>query len=305
MVEQLTGQHHEGVQAQQPLDSAIASFCSGYGKPNTRMAYERDLRVFFRFASEHKIADLSQLTPDFVDEYIQSFNERAISNTTARRRTATLESFLTRTGMEGLAEQTRNIRVRYIRNVEERQPLHSLNNEEVDRLQEVSQDNPRASAIIAIALGTGATTGQIRALNASDVLEQESQIVGIRFRGNKSEREITLDVISSGIVRGYKGDRGGKEPLFVQKPPIKQGEERLGRNGIWNDVKQYGKDIGRPDLKPRILRETFIANREREGPKELAELLGITKYNARRLLERRRLTQQLPQSGVLFEEATK
>jgi len=303
MVERLGGQHLE-TQVQQPLDLAITTFCNQFSSDNTKLAYNRDLQAFSRFATGVGVDELGQLTVGHIDEYLWDCTEKGLSRATIIRRIASLSSLLGRAGMEELAKATRDIGKARIGGKAEMKPFHPLNPEEVEKLQEVSRDNPRALAIIAIILGTGATVEQIRALNASDVLEYENQRVAVRFRGNKSKRQIALDINASEIVRSHVGIRDGEEPLFVQRSPIRLGDDRLTRQSIWNDVRQYGERIGRPDLSPRLLRETFIARVQTSDPKLLRKLLGITEGEAHQLLERRRLTQQLPQSEVLFEVAT-
>lgn len=301
MRERATAKHHEGAQTQQPLDSAIARFCASLENPNTKAANRSDLTHFSKFAKSVALTQRDQLTQDLINDYLEYCQKSGLKASTINRRFVVIKRFLEQSGMGELAEQTRKIRVQHIRNVEELQPLHPLSNEEIKSLQEASQDNPRASAIIAIALGTGATLEQLRALNVSDILEKESQRVAVRFRGKKFKREITLNVHASEIVKRYRGDREGEEPLFSEKTPVKLGE-RLGREGIWTDVKQYAKKIGRPDLNLRVLRQTFIMNVGVKDSKELAKLLGVGgDYAYDVLLERRRLTQPLPESVVLFE----
>jgi len=301
MVEQLTGQYHEGAQAQQWLYSEIAGFCVGIDNPNTQAAYKRDLRAFFNFTAGVGVNDLTQLTTGLIGKYLQHCKEeQVLSNGTIRRRIASLSSFLVQTGMEEFAKAARDISIKYIGSKPEIQTLHPLSNEEVEKLQGVSRDNPRALAIIAIILGTGATTSEIQALNVNDVLEQASQRVAVRFRGNKPRRQIALDINASEIVRRHKGVREGEEPLFAQRLPIELGEVGLTRQSIWNDVKQYGESIGRPDLSLTVLRQTFIVNVPTNDSKEIARLLGIGERYAGALLKRRGLTQPLPQRGVLF-----
>lgn len=304
MGERLGGQDLE-VQVQKPFYPEIPTFCDKYTSINTRRAYRRDLDALSHFATEAGVGELGQLTVGHIDEYLRNRREKGFSSATIRRCTASLSSFLTQAGMKEFAKTARDIGKGHIGGRAEMQPFDPLSSEEVKRLQGASQDNPRASAIIAIVLGTGATLAEIRALNINDILEQESSQVVVLFRGNKSEREILLDANSSGTVRRYKGNREGEEPLFVYMPPIKPGENRLGRQSIWADVKQYGKKIERPDLNLAVLRRTFIADAQTNDPRELGELLGITRDHAYRMLERRRLTQQLPQGGVLFEVTTK
>lgn len=305
MGERLGGQHLE-VQVQKPFDPEIATFCDQFTSINTRRSYRRDLDAFFHFATatEDGVGELGQLTVGHIDEYLRNRREKGLSSATIKRCTASLSSFLTQAGMRGFAKTVRKISTEHIGSKPEMQPLHPLSAEEVKKLQRVSRNNPRASAIIAIALGTGATLEELRALNVSDVLEQESQIVAIRFRGKGSERQATLDINASESVRGNKGERKGENPLFAQKQPIKRGEGRLSRGSISSDVKQYAKKIERPDLSLTVLRQTFIVNVPTNDSKELARLLGIGERYARALLKPR-LTQQLPESGVLFEATTK
>lgn len=304
MAERLGGQHLKE-QVQESFDHEIAKFCDQFLTTNTRSAYRRDLDAFFHFATEVGVGELSQLKPEHIDGYFQDCEKRNLSRATIERRVASLSSFLRRTGMKEFAKTVRYISTEHIGRKPEIQPFHPLSAEEVKKLQEESRNNPRASAIIAIVLGTGATLEELRALNAGDVLEQESQIVAIRFRGKGSERQATLGINALEIVRRHKGERKGEGPLFAQKPPIKRGEGRLSRGSISSDVKQYAKKIGRPDLSLTVLRQTFIVNVPTKDSKELARLLGIGKRYANGvLLERRRFTKQLPQSEVLFEAAT-
>lgn len=305
MGERLTGQHHEDTQAIQQLDSAIVGFCDQFTSTNTKAAYKRDLRDFSRFAREAGVDQRDKLTPELIDGYFQDCERSGLSTATIRRRIASLSGLLAHEGMEQLARETKSMGYNRAGSTEEREPFHPLSDEEVKRLKEVSKHHFRNAAIIAIALGTGATTGEIRALNMNDILEKESGQVAVLFRGNESEREITLGSDPSAIVGRYKGSREGEEPLFVQNWSIKRGKKRLSRQGIWKSIKEYGDRIGRPDLNPTVLRQTFIANVPTNDSKELADLLGVREHTSVRLLRQRRLTQQLPQNEVLFETTTK
>lgn len=304
MVERL-GRQHPDVQVQKPFALEIATFCDQYTSINTRRAYMMDLTAFFHFAARVGVCELGQLTVVHIDEYLRKCREKGFSSATIRRGIAPLSGLLRRSGMEGFAKEAIGIKTEHVGSTEKMQPLYPLSPEEVEKLQEESRNNPRASDIIAIALGTGATLAEIRALNVNDILEKESNRVAVVFRGKRSKREIILDIDSSAIVRRYKGDCEGENPLFAQKPSIRPGGERLSRGSISSDVKQYAKKIKRPDLSLRVLRQTFIVNASTNDSKELARLLDIGERYARALLKRRSLKQQLPESGVLFEAATK
>ena len=143
MGERLTDLHPE-VQVQKPFSPEIATFCDRYTSINTRRAYRRDLDAFSHFATGVKVSDLSQLTPDFIDKYLQYCEEQDFSNATIRRRVASLSSFLRRTGMKEFAKTVRKIRTEHIGGKPEMQPLRPLSIEEVGKLHGVSEDNPRA-----------------------------------------------------------------------------------------------------------------------------------------------------------------
>lgn len=302
MVERLGDQHHEGAQTQQPLDSAIARFFVGFNNPNTKAAYRKDLQVFSDFARRTDVSQLDQLTVEFIDNYLKHCGEDGISRETIRRRTAPLIGLLKHEGMEGLARKTRDISNKHIGVTQEMQLLHPLSNEEVKRLQEVSQNNSRDSAIIAIALGIGANATEILDLHAEDIVEVDGQ-VSVQF-GGKRGRIAKLNPDASAIVERHRGGRREDVPLFTKEQLGEREAKPLTRGGLWTVLKGYGERIGRPDLNPRVLRETFIANVQTNDSKELAKLLNMHKHTSRGLLERRRLTRQLPQSAVLFEAIT-
>jgi len=302
MVERLGGQHLEA-QVQHPFDSAIARFCGGFGSINTRRAYGGDLRDFSRFATGLGVGELGQLTVGHIEEYLQNCTEKGLSGATIRVRIASLSGLLTQEGLEELANKTRDISNKHIGSKPEMQPFHPLSNKEIKRLQEVSRDNPRASAIIAIALGTGANVSEILALHANNIVEADGQ-VSIGF-GEEHGRIAKLSPEASATIKRHKGDRRGKLPLFAREKLSKKEIKPLNRTWLWKVLKKYGESIGRPDLNQRVLRQTFIMNVQVKDSKELAKLLGVGgDYAYDVLLERRRLTQLLPQSEVLFETAT-
>lgn len=303
MRERLAGFHPEISLTQQPLDSAIVSFCSAYSKPNTREAYERDLRDFSSFATGDDATRLDQLTPKLIDNYLKHCEAVGLSHATTKRRIAALSSFLRRTGMEEFAKEVRDIMDKHIGSMEETGLLHPLSVEEAKNLQEASQGNSRDAAFIAIALATGANVAEILALRVNDMPEVDGQ-TSIRF-GGRHERMIKLDPEASKIVKKHKMDSPEDASLFIGGRFGRKGKESLTRQGLWKILREYGKSIGRPDLNPRVLRETFIANVQTNDPTELGKLLGINVVYAYRMLERRLVRQQLPRSEVLFEITTK
>lgn len=305
MRELLSARNFEIGHAQQPIELAITRFCAGKDNPNTKAAYESDLRDFSNFAVEANVTQLDQLNAEFIGSYLERCEISGLSRKTIRRRVASLAGLLTQESMEELARETKSVGYKRAGSTKEikMQPFRPLNIEEAERLQEVSKGNSRNAAFIAIALGTGANVAEILALRANNIFETDDQI-SVGF-GGKHGRIAKLGLDASAIVKKHIMESGNDTPLFTKVQLEEKEKNSLSRQWVFLALKEYGKSIGRPDLSARVLRQTFIANIQTDNKKDLAEVLGIGEESSGKLLERRRLTEQLPQSGVLFEATTK
>lgn len=262
----------------------------GYS-PNTQKSYGRDLKQFGAYLKELGLVSVGELTSDILSEYIKH-RSKDLSNISLKRIIASLSRCAkwvngklpedSRISLEGNVSERR----------EELRPLNPLSEGQILRLLNAAKGSTRDSALLTIALSTGAKPSETVSLNIEDIIEG-TEAVEVRFRGKK-ERTIELSKEASEALRRQKEevrDNEGDSPLFLNQPNHKVGNSRLTRQGFWMIVGKYGETIGVSNLTPKKLRETFITNLHTNDSKELALILGITENNVYKILKRRRLTQ--------------
>lgn len=271
----------EGVSHQNGLEQAIDQYKqSEYFlglSDNTKVFYNHDLTQFQEeYCQAHNILSPDQLTPEDVTNWRDQLRQDGYSPATINRKRASLSGFLERAQAEGIIRPDFIKSLPKYESVGKKQP-GILSDEQVGSLISRAK-NPRDSALILIALTTGATTTEIVNLNAEDILRTGDGNIVIRFKGivHKTQpRTLQIDKRTGSEIAEYI-EKSGLKPEDTLFKEMQKGS-RLTRNLVWFMLRDYGREIGVKNLNPRMLRSTFIA-RFPGTEQQLNEVLGRTSF---------------------------
>ena len=246
---------------------------------NSKIAYRGDLVQFLNFLKENEISSLPQISQQKTAEFINQF-----SSPTALRKQATLNKFLKWANLFETKGQ---------KPVNEIRPLVYLTQDEQHQLLLIaSKHKPenvsvRWIALIEILLATGAKPSETIALNIEDIDKLGNTPIALRFTNGKNQRAVLLEEKTQLALKNLLGILPDKKgPLFKNQ----KCNRRLTRQSINLFLKKLGLEIGRGDLNPRILRNTFIMNFA-GNPEDLTMQLGIGSQSlCVKTLERKKLT---------------
>ncbi|OGD90804.1 hypothetical protein A3D07_00665 [Candidatus Curtissbacteria bacterium RIFCSPHIGHO2_02_FULL_42_15] len=248
---------------------------------STRSFYQGDLRCFQRSMAGIGAESLNQITPQIVADYLASLQK---SPATIARRLNSIKTLLRWAEAEHIADPSLVDQLPKTPRWEKAITPNYLSDKEAAGLVEKARGNLRNLALVTIAIQTGAKTSEILDLNVDDIHHSDHQ-VSIQFISKNGKSRVNyLDGESAEIIREF-AENQKTGPLFLTGKYNHSGE-KLTRQGFWFIVRELGKTVGRPDINPRILRNTFIRNFP-GSPAELSETLGINYDLCCHLLKRR------------------
>lgn len=268
----------------QAMDGFFASQRYQDLRKNTRNSYRSDLTLFMQAFEQAELTRLDQITP----ESISTFCGQSKATTTAARRLAAIKVFFNWATAEGKVAQNpaENLKI----SVEAgRKPLNYLTATEINKLIEKAS-SLRDKALIIIAFKTGANISEIASLTSENIFLARDQIV-IRIPRSNNTSLYLLDEDSSKIISAFASSHSESGPLFTKERDFDAPTNiPLTRQGLWLRIKKYAKAIGKPDISPRTLRNTFVMNFRSDNPYELANHLGIHPKTATEFLAKRKIS---------------
>ncbi len=229
--------------------------------PNTQSCYAGDLKHFMNRTSPDD--DQPWFTPEVLGQYFTDLANCGLSPATQARKAASIGRFGNWMVAEGLIPRDEIVLPGF---TERRGALHQINSltdDQIVRLYELTQIEPRDLAMVALTLNTGALVTQVREMTAGDVVRigEEAKVV---FRG-KPARVTVLPSEPAGRVLAYSEKWDDLLPLFTrihirghENRQLHTPENRITRQGLWNVLKRYREPLGRPDLSLTLLRATYI-----------------------------------------------
>lgn len=269
------------------LQESLRAFCESAVfnrlSPKSQMAYRGDLADLLRYFKEIEITSVASINSQNITDYLAAFRPP-----TMLRRKAAIKKFFGWATAEQITAQDPTEDLPTLKRESITEPLNHLSDEECQKLLSAAQNKPRDLALLTIALKTGALPDELARIKASDV-KPVNDHYAIGLRKGKKRREVILARENSQIISNYLESINPRGPLFPSRSNRRKPTESLSRQGLWLIFKRYGKQIGRPDLNPRILRQTYVMNFA-GTPRQLAEILGITLEAAYSPIRRRRLT---------------
>ena len=245
---------------------------------NTLSSYVRDVRQLESYVGYRDIGDYSEITREFVLEYIDLLESKGKSPATVSRVAASLKCFFEYLVQKGIImfNPARNISPA---KVERRAPI-VLTSREVEMLlnQPKGSDfkNIRDRAMLESLYATGMRVTELISLNVSDINIQGGFV---HCKNAQKERIIPLYPMAVKALREYISalrqrfmeDRGD-DPLFVNV-----GGERMTRQGFWKIIKKYQEmaDI-KKEITPHTLRHSFAIHLLENGADihSIQEMMG-------------------------------
>lgn len=254
------------------LNVALDSFIDEYaysGSRNTERHYREHLRPFREWAVKNQVAGLDEVTADDVRHYLREQRDhtyvrkghedepRTLARSTLIQRYSSLHTFFEWCVTDGrlLVSPMANIK----RPKPEANARFAFSRDEAKRLVKFAGDAPgnlkyRDTALILIALGTGARASELLGMRWPDVHWAEGYIV-VNGKGAKERR-----------LRLGKDARRALKKWQDVAPPIAGGyiwvtirRTRMSLRGMWMWMHKLGEYAGVENCHPHRLRHTFAA----------------------------------------------
>lgn len=256
---------------------------------STFQSYQRDLKQFLLYLQENKIADLSAITVEKLEQYLEDLREKGRSCATLSRFTASIRGYFQFLYLERVIPENPAMFLHVHR--AKRCLPEILTSAEVDLLfaQPVCDNfkGYRDKAMLELLYATGIRVSELIALNIKDIN------LGIRVLfccKDEKKRVIPIyqeaaDAVANYIMKARAILRAtqNEAALFVNS-----GGRRLSRQGFWKIVKEYAAQAGiQKRITPHTLRHSFAAHLLENGAdlKSIQEMLGHSDISSTQIYE--------------------
>ncbi len=242
---------------------------------NTLYAYKNDLGQFQKFTLTQELSDWGALTPEILEQFAATLQNRNYQPATVARKIATTRSFLHFLFTENVISQELSTWLHQPK-VGRRLPK-ALSQEDVQQLLETAalRETPlglRDHALLEVLYATGLRATEVITLQLGDVNFTEGTLRCVG-KGDK-ERVVPLhDRAQESLKRYIKTGRpfllhhAGAATIFLNR----EGQP-LTRQGLWFIIQQCAQNAGLENqVSPHTLRHTF-ATHLLEGGAELREI---------------------------------
>ena len=247
---------------------------------NTHAAYAHDLERYLSYLHQHRIDDISRVTPDDVREFVALLSGMGMASSSVARNLSSVRMFTRFLLLEGFLQSDPTERVEL--------PKKSLHLPEILEIHEIEtlMEQPdlekpigvRDRAMLEFLYATGVRVSELVGMNRSDVLEKEG-FVRVFGKGSK-ERLVPVGEIAIDFMRRYRRDvrpglarKGlGGDFLFLSM----RGRP-LTRVAVWKILKAYVLQAGiQKDVSPHTLRHSFATHLLEGGAdlRSVQEMLG-------------------------------
>ena len=245
---------------------------------NTEMSYQRDLNKMHKYLQENGIKNISHITEEVLEDYVNYLKERKFANATMSRHIAAMKGWFIFMVKEGMVEEdvAGNLKAPKI---EKKAPEILEMDEVVKLLEEPKGSNPkelRDKAMLELLYATGIRVTELISLTTSQLNMQMNYI--ICNDGNKDRiipfgikaREALLNYLE--YSRGVMIHNPKSDVLFVNCSG-----QSMSRQGFWKLIKHYATKAGiTADITPHTLRHSFAAHLVGNGAdlKSVQEMMG-------------------------------
>lgn len=256
---------------------------------STFQSYQRDLRQFTRYLQQKDITDLSAITVDKLEIYLDDLREKGRSCATLSRFSASIRGYFQYLYLQGIIHENPAIRLHVHR--EKRCLPEILTNDEVDLLFAQSTRGDfkgyRDRAMLQLLYATGIRVSELVALDISDIN------LGIRVlfcHSQDKKRAIPVYKEAADSVTAYLTEARSRLSSIQSENAlfVNAGGRRLSRQGFWKIVKGYAEQAGIDKrITPHTLRHSFAAHLLENGAdlKYIQEMLGHSDISSTQIYE--------------------
>lgn len=237
------------------LADVTARWLLSLGTENTRMAYARDFRDFFRWCADRGASPLAaDVSRAVIDLYrAELLEHRALKPSTVARRLSSLSSFYEYATDLGLVERNPVARVRRPR-VSTESPRLGLDRDEARALLAAAERaGARDHALVAVLLGNGLRVSEALGLDVTDLdTERGHRVARVLGKGGKVRvaplaptTVLVIDQLLDGRLEG---------PVFTDDEG-----HRLNRHQVGRIITRLARAAGiTKRLSPHSLRHTWV-----------------------------------------------
>jgi integrase/recombinase XerD len=246
---------------------------------NTFLAYERDIKQYVKYLTEHGINDPNDITVEDLRNFLKYLKSKNISSSSASRKLSSIKSF------HKFLISEKYVKENITKNIDAPKQLKKLPQvlsiEEVDKLLDsLSQDSPieaRNKAMIELDYATGLRVSELINLKLSDV-HLDNGYVQVYGKGNK-ERIVPVGEVAIAAIKYYI--ENGRPQLIKKHTDYlflnhKDGNQ-LSRQAFFMIVKEKVKACGiNKEISPHKLRHSFASHllKNNVDLRLIQELLG-------------------------------
>ena len=230
---------------------------------NTINAYERDLKEYFEFILSNWDKNISAITKDFIDEYINVKKSAGLASTTIARIIASIRSYHKFLVSEDLVEQNPSVLLSSPR-LQKFRP-DALSEEEINAITEAIDESyqfaKRDKAIIEMLYSCGIRVTELCDLETSNFIF-EDDLIRVMGKGSK-ERLLPIGGRAKRFLNDYLDhsrhkliNKTGSSSIFVSR-----NGKPLTRAMINNILKKWCRAAGiTKSISPHTLRHSFATH---------------------------------------------
>lgn len=246
---------------------------------NTEMSYKRDLKKLYEYLDGNNINEITLITEEDLEKYIDYLNEIGRAATTVSRSIASMKAYFGYLYDEGVVPNNPAQKLKSPKIIKKTPEVLSV--KEIDALlKQPSRTTPkelRDKSMLELLYATGMRVTELITLKTEDVNIKLEYIV---CHDRKKERLIPFGTEAKEALIRYLND--GRQLLLgdntdsnVLFPNCSGGE--MSRQGFWKLIKAYGKKAGiKAEITPHTLRHSFATHLVENGAdlKAVQEMLG-------------------------------
>lgn len=245
---------------------------------NTIQSYERDLKYFFKFLSEHQIDQVNDINCEWIQTYLDYMRSLNKSSSTISRTLASIRAFFFYLIKEGKAYENPAVAIEMPKITKKVPKILSENDISVLLNEPHTTDikGIRDKAMLELLYATGIRVTELITLKVTDINLNQGYII---CRDQNKERCIPIGKPAITALKNYLTDvryamirDQHEEALFVNCNGLP-----LTRQGFWKILKTYAKNAHiEAEITPHMLRHSFAAHLIQHGAnlKSVQQMLG-------------------------------
>ena len=248
--------------------------------PNTRAAYENDIRRYLLFLQDMGLDDIRESRQEQIDALMISLGKNGLGAASLARNLSSIRMFYRHEADEGRLEldPTRSVR---IPKLPRKLPV-VLDLVEMERLLEAPDvSKPRGCrdrAILEMLYATGVRVSELVGITQSNYMAEEG-LIRVFGKGSK-ERIVPVGSLARAALADYRISvrpmisKRGKSGDFLF---LNMRGSRLSRVSVWTMVKSYAQNAGiSKSISPHTIRHTFATHLLEGGAdlRSVQEFLG-------------------------------